>query len=232
MTSDTSEEKRGIAVFYELYKGRDPEDETEIVDADDRGLEEFVPMMGVDEAIEYIRNSGSEPSSSEFQEGMWYQAANSIVDFQSGDRTFYSYHLKGFSESEQKMIYKGWKSEIWSDIGAAYVAGWLHYFQTKKEYEVRDGKITSPGKFESCPLIVVYLHTCDDWSPLESAEIDGTEMSVFKIMPEEQVILEIQSDQKYAVTWESDDGFAHGRTMTEEEYTAFPKQSLSAIGSM
>lgn len=232
MTSDTFEEKRGIAVFYELYKGRDPEDETEIVDADDRGLEEFVPMKGVDEAIEHIRNSGSEPSSSEFHEGMWYTSADSTINMQTGDRTDYSYHLKGFSESEQRIIHKGWESETWNDMDATYVVGWLHDFQTEKEYEIKDGQVASLGKFEGCPLIIAYLHTCDDWSPLESADVDGTEMSVFKITPEEQVILEIADDQKYVVTWEGDDGFTRGRTMTEEEYTAFPKQSLSAIGSM
>lgn len=235
MASQEINDKRGIAVFYELYKGRDPEDESEIVEADDRGLEEFVPMKGIDEAIEHIRNSGSEPSSSEFHKGMWYTSADSTINMQTGDKTDYSYHLKGFSEDEQQIIYKGWKSEIWSDIGATYVAGWLHWFnhlQAKNEYEVRDGKITSPGKFEGCPLIILYLHTCDDWAPLESVDVDGAEMSVFKIMPEEQVFLEIPDDQKYAVTWESDDGFVYGRTMTEEEYIEFPKQSLSAIGSM
>ena len=40
-----------------------------------------------------------------FHEGIWYSAVDDDVDIQSGDRTRYTFHLKGFTERQERAVY-------------------------------------------------------------------------------------------------------------------------------
>lgn len=107
--------ERKIVSYYETWS---PED-VEIGDTDKRGeLDEWVceldevdledGLTHSDKAAKYLLDKGAlEPSSSFFHQGIWYSTYDD-EDFRTGDRTVKSYHLKGFTEDEER--------EIWAAI--------------------------------------------------------------------------------------------------------------------
>lgn len=62
-------------------------------------------FTSVDKAILFLEDQGVEASSSNFQSGVWYTAADEEIDFKTGAHTTYSYHLKGFTFEEEKEIF-------------------------------------------------------------------------------------------------------------------------------
>lgn len=65
----------------------------------------------VKEAIEWLREKGiEEPSSSVFHPGIWYSGVPEI-DCRSGNSYRLSFHLSGFSKSEQEEVYESIKGK-------------------------------------------------------------------------------------------------------------------------
>jgi hypothetical protein len=60
--------------------------------------------LTVEEAIRKL--CGCEPSSSEFHTGIWYTSYGDM-DLYTGDYENESYHLKCFSEQDERAIYNG-----------------------------------------------------------------------------------------------------------------------------
>jgi hypothetical protein len=57
-------------------------------------------------AVKFLRNEGiSEASSSAFHKGVWYSRYND-VNYRDGSQQTDSYHLKGFSEKEEREVFK------------------------------------------------------------------------------------------------------------------------------
>ena len=62
-------------------------------------------LTAVDKAILFLRDEGVfEPSSMPFHPGVWYCSEPS-QDYGSGEWESRSYHLKGFTEDEERCIY-------------------------------------------------------------------------------------------------------------------------------
>lgn len=61
----------------------------------------------IDNAVRILRNAGvTEPSSSAFHPGLWYSTEPQVIDYSTGTEREESYHLKGFSEDEEREIYR------------------------------------------------------------------------------------------------------------------------------
>lgn len=61
----------------------------------------------VGKAVKFLKGKSVEPSSSPtWSIGTWYTDADDDVDYRTGWRKQCSYHLEGFTEAEEKEIYK------------------------------------------------------------------------------------------------------------------------------
>lgn len=103
-----------ITVSYDIVTEESARDG----DVDERGWidEDGVNMMpdeidledglsSVDLAVDYLEDRVLEPSSSSFHSGIWY-IGHPDIDMSTGGETTYYYHLKDFTESEEKEIFK------------------------------------------------------------------------------------------------------------------------------
>jgi len=64
-------------------------------------------ITAVDKAAEFLKDHyADEPSSSSFQSGVWYSATSPDENYSTGENTYYSYHLEGFTEEEEYEIWK------------------------------------------------------------------------------------------------------------------------------
>lgn len=64
-------------------------------------------ITAVDLAVKALKDAGaSEASSSHYHNGIWYSTVDADEDLRTGEQTFYSFHLEGFSETEQKQIFE------------------------------------------------------------------------------------------------------------------------------
>lgn len=69
--------------------------------------EEEDGIVAVDKAIEFLKNNwADEPSSSYFHQGIWYSTPDPEQNYSTGENTYYSYHLEGFTEEEEYEIWK------------------------------------------------------------------------------------------------------------------------------
>lgn len=60
----------------------------------------------VDQAVNFLKKQNFfEASSSVFHDGIWYQTVDPDRDVKSGDEIYYTFHLNGFTEDEQKEVY-------------------------------------------------------------------------------------------------------------------------------
>jgi len=60
----------------------------------------------IDKAVEFLKNHYAyEPSSSDFHTDIWYSASPD-ENYVTGENTYYSYHLEGFTEEEEYEIWK------------------------------------------------------------------------------------------------------------------------------
>lgn len=103
---------RRIVSYYEIYTPGD----VAFGDASERGelddvtleLDDYDREEGfgwADKAAEYLLDEGiSEASSSWFHPGIWYTYYGD-ADYRTGDQENRSYHLKGFTEEEQRDVY-------------------------------------------------------------------------------------------------------------------------------
>jgi hypothetical protein len=87
-------------------------------------------ITAVDKAVKFLQdNGGSEPSSSQFNYGVWYSTPDSDHNndyFTKGIEKYYSFHLKGFTPEEEKAIFdkmKGGKNLPEQVVGATQTTG-------------------------------------------------------------------------------------------------------------
>lgn len=111
--------QRLIRISYETIT---PGDEDDDEPGEDRGwideegheisLDEFDRQDGLtiaDVAVKFLKNDGAwEASSSAFHKGIWY-STDYDTDFRTGESTQKSYHLDGFTESEEREIFNEMK---------------------------------------------------------------------------------------------------------------------------
>lgn len=66
-------------------------------------------ITAVDKVVDYISEYGGvEPSASQFHPGVWYTTIDSeqgSAFFEQGEEKRYSFHLKNFSEGEERKVY-------------------------------------------------------------------------------------------------------------------------------
>lgn len=75
---------------------------------DEYDIEEGI--TAVDKAVEFMKNKGgNEPSSSQFHTGVWYTTPDPDRNYETGEDTYYSFHLKGFTPEEEEEIYNKMK---------------------------------------------------------------------------------------------------------------------------
>ena len=66
----------------------------------DEGLTE------VDLVVKVLKNEGAAyPSSTAFHRGIWYTTESQVIDYGTAEEEERSFHLKGFSEDEERDIY-------------------------------------------------------------------------------------------------------------------------------
>jgi hypothetical protein len=76
-------------------------------DFEETGIEDTDEFEDWDEAAEFLVDSGvTETSSSEFHPGIWYSTDWWTEDFRTGEEKQLSFHLKGFTEDEERRIYE------------------------------------------------------------------------------------------------------------------------------
>jgi hypothetical protein len=95
--------RRRIGVTYDIVTPESAEDG----DVAERGwINEGIPIDGVREAIRMLKYDGPfEPSSSAFHKGVWYTESEGDTDYHTGAVETKSYHLYGFTEAEERVIF-------------------------------------------------------------------------------------------------------------------------------
>lgn len=65
-------------------------------------------ITAVDKAVDFLENVRytTEPSSSEFHDGIYYSSVDPDQNYTTGEDTYYTCHLKGFTTEEEFEIYK------------------------------------------------------------------------------------------------------------------------------
>ena len=65
------------------------------------------PVTSVSIAVRHLRNNGAtNPSSGHFHIGIWYSTSgDEVVSYRTGETIERSFHLKGFTEAEEKEIF-------------------------------------------------------------------------------------------------------------------------------
>lgn len=64
-------------------------------------------LTAVDLAVKMMQHEGAcEPSSSHFHRGVWYTNPNASENYQTGETESRSYHLKGFTSSQEREIFR------------------------------------------------------------------------------------------------------------------------------
>lgn len=107
-------DKKHLAVTFQTVT---PES-AEQGDFADHGYHDFLDCTStedetaVDQAIYEIKKAGaSEPSSSQFHQGIYYTTPDSEKDYSTGEETTYSYHPHNFTPEEEKAIWDGLKAQ-------------------------------------------------------------------------------------------------------------------------
>ena len=103
---------KSITVTYEKWD----EEALDAGDTDDKGVYDEYSCDDVEDAINYLSRKGPfEPSSSHVSKRdngqFWLSSSDDDIDYRTGDRTSYGYHLKGFSDDEFMEILSALKAD-------------------------------------------------------------------------------------------------------------------------
>ena len=83
---------------------------SEIFDPTDNQYENKTEFF--DDVMGYLTREGLvAPSSSSYHMGIWYYAVDDDTDVRTGEITKYTFHLEGFTDVEQRIIYRLVKQE-------------------------------------------------------------------------------------------------------------------------
>jgi hypothetical protein len=65
-------------------------------------------ITAVDKAVDFLKNKKytNEPSSSDFHKGLSYSTSSPDINYSTGEETYYTCHLNGFTPEEEFEIYK------------------------------------------------------------------------------------------------------------------------------
>lgn len=82
------------------------DEEGESMLPDEYDIEENI--TAVDKAVDFLKNKKytNEPSSSEFNKGVWYSTTSPDINYSTGEETYYTCHLNGFTPEEEFEIWK------------------------------------------------------------------------------------------------------------------------------
>jgi hypothetical protein len=84
------------------------DEEGKSMSPDEYDIEEGV--TAIDKAVEFLKDNGAnEPSSSQFNTGVWYSTPDGEKNYTTGEEKFHSFHLKGFTPEEEEEIYNRMK---------------------------------------------------------------------------------------------------------------------------
>ncbi len=68
----------------------------------------------VDMAVKFLKDEGAmEPSSTSFHPRVWYSWPDAQQNYSTGDYTTQAYHLKGFTEEEERAVFNAVKPKGW-----------------------------------------------------------------------------------------------------------------------
>ena len=107
------------------YKPDDKPETGFLCDPDEVDSEDGI--TAVDIAVKYLKDNGvCEASSSHFHTGIWYSAESQREDYSTDESIEYSFHLEGFNETEQELIFsklfkKQERSNLWSTKSIDYL---------------------------------------------------------------------------------------------------------------
>lgn len=63
-------------------------------------------LTAVDLAVKLLKHYFAyEPSSTRFHKGIWYSTSWEVIDYGTGEEEERSFHLKGFSEREEREVF-------------------------------------------------------------------------------------------------------------------------------
>lgn len=106
---------RSVRVYFERYE---PAEEGEEISEPTRGEQDTIDISDITNVVdddslaevtaERIANySGNvEASSTSFHKGVWYTAIDPDIDYTDGSQTTYSFHLDGYTEEEEREVFK------------------------------------------------------------------------------------------------------------------------------
>jgi hypothetical protein len=63
-------------------------------------------LTAVDLAVKELKKQYLEASSSNFHRGIWFTSIDPDQNYSTGEETYYTFHLKGFTKEEEQLIYK------------------------------------------------------------------------------------------------------------------------------
>jgi hypothetical protein len=100
--------KRTIFVAFEIVTPESAED-GDVAEAGEQDEEEIIPVQGetfVSTAVTYLRGSGAFPADG----ADWFETGWS-EDYQSGESENHTFHLRGFTDEEENMIWSEMKKK-------------------------------------------------------------------------------------------------------------------------
>jgi len=99
-------------IGYEEESGWEDEDGEEMdLDDDDEEGDVLIEDTYARAAYRWLQGKGFvEPSSSNFHYGVWYSTIDDEIDFRTGERKQYSFHLVDFSPLEEDQIFHAIKN--------------------------------------------------------------------------------------------------------------------------
>jgi hypothetical protein len=104
-TYEGLDHKREIAVNFETIT-EESAAQGDVADRGEYDVNEILPDFDetfADAAVKYLHNRGARESG-----GDWFES-EADVDYETGEATTYSYHLKGFTEEEEDEIWRQMK---------------------------------------------------------------------------------------------------------------------------
>lgn len=106
---------REIKVYYEIWSDADVDagetgnrGEASTLDCEPDSFDREDGKSAVDLAFDKLQDHGPfEPSSwPDFHAGIWYSDTDGSIDYRTGERTYHSHHPRGFSEAEERQLFK------------------------------------------------------------------------------------------------------------------------------
>lgn len=95
-------------MMVKIYFQTVTEESAQHGDFAEQGEHNEIAVDSTNEAAEEIVNAlgGIEPSCSQYHDGIWYSSADPETDMHTGEETYYSAHLYGFTKEQELDVYR------------------------------------------------------------------------------------------------------------------------------